>query len=356
MIALLLAVGCGGDLDRATWLEGFGFGWTNFNHRVSRLVAETESDEGRLAFVGGASTTGVDPELPAECTDGCEELPFVDTSDAELRYGSVRTRAAAFQRGEIELVVGAEGGSRELEVRFDRSVGGTGFAVLTGVQLTTDEALQGPPGCYDPGLGWHPRRIAVELGPPALEGALARVSVSAWFEAGNSLEDIRACIDLVNERASARFTVGVLVVVTDEPVTAQTFAGGMSFPWTGAAEPQVPTDEAPLDPAFGPNAMVGWSAFDWQFLSDDPDARGTYLRTVDLSLDLASGSAHGQATNYSPLTQIFGLDYVFSGSLVGATLPGKTLHGRAGVAGMAAALEPDGLPVVTRVELLDATL
>jgi hypothetical protein len=343
---ILLLAACSGAGDRATWLEGFGFGWTSFNHRLSQLVAETGDGEGQLAFVGGTSTTGIDPPLPPGCESGCQELPFVDTADADLRYGAIATRRAHFAVGAAELVAGAAGA--EAEITVDVATKGTVFAVLRGLRIGTDEPLEGEPDCYDPALGWHPRRIAVALGAPQVDGHAVTVPVSAWFEAGNSLEDIRACIDRVHDRARVRFTVDVLVVSTNEAEISQSIRGGMVFPLDG--EPQVPTDDIALA-GLGPDALAGWSAIDWRFFEEDPDERGAYLRTIDLGLDPAAGTAHGQATNYSPLTQISGFDYAFDGVVTGAVLPGEVLHGHAGVTGMAAALDADGAPVVTQVTL-----
>jgi hypothetical protein len=349
--AVLACVGCrGGEPVDARWLEGFDLGWTFFNHRVSQVVARTDDDAAQVAFVGGTSTTGVRPTLPDGCDPStCEEFPFLDTADIALYYGRIQTDRAAFADGAVTVVAGVDGASTTVSVPLPPGAPRAGFAMLRSLSLGTDVPLDGEAGCYDPANGWHPRRVRVALGPPTFEGDVARVTVDVAFEAGNSLEDVRACIDAVRDRAQVRFDLALWVVATREAVTEQEVVGGMSFPDPagGVPAPQVPTDAAALDGAFGPDSVVGWRAVDMAFHQEDPLERGAYLRTWTLRVDPVGGTAAGQATNYSPGTQLSGFSYEFAGTVVGATLPGAVAHGFTAATAVPAALAEDGGPVLT---------
>jgi hypothetical protein len=349
--AVLGCVACrGGEPVDARWLEGFDVGWTLFNHRVSQLVARADEDAARVAFVGGTSTTGVRPTLPDGCDPStCEEFPFLDTADIALYYGRIQTDRAAFAEATTTLIAGAAGASTTVQVPLPAGAPREGFAVLRALSIGTDVPLDGEAGCYDPANGWHPRRVSVALGAPTFEGDVASVTVDVSFEAGNSLEDVRACIDAVRARAQVRFDLALWVVATREAVTEQQVAGGMSFPDPagGVPEPQIPTDVAPLDDALGADSVVGWRAVDLSLHADDPAERGAYLRTWTLRVDPVGGTAAGQATNYSPGTQLSGFDYAFAGTVVGATIPGSVEHGVTAATAVPALLGDDGSPVLT---------
>lgn len=349
--AVLACAGCrGGEPVDARWLEGFDVGWTLFNHRVSQLVAQADDDAARVAFVGGTSTTGVRPTLPDGCdASTCEEFPFLDTADFALYYGRIQTDRAVFAAGTTSLIAGADGASTTVSVPLPAGAPRAGFAMLRSLAVATNAPLDGEPGCYDPANGWHPRRIALAVGAPTFADDAASVTVDVAFEAGNSLEDVRACIDAVRDRAQVRFDLSLWVVATREAVTTQDLVGGMSFPDPagGVPEPQVPTDAVALDGALGPDAVVGWQAVDFALHPDDPEERGAYLRTMTLRVDPVGGTAAGQATNYSPGTQLSGFSYAFAGTVVGATIPGAVAHGVTAATGIPAALAEDGSPVLT---------
>lgn len=346
----LLAAGCGpGDADdvgpvELTWMEGAGFGWEHFNHRVSHLEMRVHDAAASVAIIGGTSTTGLDTELDDQCdASTCGEVPVLDRSDVEVRWARATVPELSIARGTATLVVGAEGDTTDLVLDLP-APGAHTVAVIGGLVLDTDQPLAGGDACYQPRNGWVPRRIQVALGDPAVEGETVKVPVSASFEAGNTLEHMRECLDAVTDRARVHLEVQVLVASGDGPAASHTVEHQVAYSWNGnsiSPEPQDPVAPEPLD--LDPQALVAFSAIDFSFHIDDPELRGAYLRTW--GFEVTDGGARGVATNYSPLTQLSAFDYAFSGTVRELQL-GVAVERGVAVGYLETAIDADGRPVV----------
>lgn len=321
MIALSLLFACGGDPATLTTMEGFGFGWQRFNHRLS--YAEFDLTEAaNIGIVGGTSTTGEQVDVGDSCDpDTCQEFPFADTADVRLDWAKVTSSDWQTGSAETELVAGATGASVTLEIPVEGLKGSEAVAVIQGFSVDTDHLVaDGLEHCYNPRLGWHPRRLAVSLGDVTLGEDSASVEVFAAFEAGNSLEEERVCVDAIRDQALAMFHVRVAVIAGDNVVGSsqdlgfsQVYAAG-DVPFDPDPQPEPGGRPLTLD---GASQAFGFSSFDWAFHTDDVDHRGAYLRTLEARADTAAGVATGHATNYSPATQLSGFDYTFAGKIVG---------------------------------------
>jgi hypothetical protein len=350
---MLLACAKPGEI---TVLEGFDYGWDGFNHRLSYLEAGIDGSNADLAVVGGTSTTGVERTLPESCDpDACQEFPFTDTAQVDVLWGRLTANHVAMGVAEIELYADSAGTTQTVTVPVD---GVPVIAVIEGLVVDTDHALpDDSPLCYDPALGWHPRRIAVSLGNPVAGDGSATVDVTAAFEAGNSLEPERACVDAVNELATAAITVRVAVLAGDLTAVSQDLDQSASYTYGDRFSPD---EQPPPDPATRPldgdpaTDVFGWTALDFRFHPDDPDDRGAYLRTLELHADGTTGEATGHATNYSPATQLSGFDYAFTGTVEAISAPGATADRGTVGADLPAALDADGTPVVTTLPLESA--
>jgi hypothetical protein len=64
---ILFILGCSADPVAHTFLEGFSYRWTRFNHRLSALHVAVDADQAEVAVIGGTSTTGVSPSLGVGC-------------------------------------------------------------------------------------------------------------------------------------------------------------------------------------------------------------------------------------------------------------------------------------------------
>lgn len=356
MIAVLALAGCSGkelEPQRAAFLEGFRFGWERFNHRLSYLQVEAGEDRARVSVIGGTSTTGIVPEpLPEECDpNGCQEFPVADDAEVEVRWAVADTTAVALVPATVELLVGAEGASAKVDVVLPKGVGDTATAVLTGLSLSTDEALAIGAACYRPAYGWHPRELRVALGEVAVDGEAASVEVSAAFAAGETHEPQRACVDEVNEHAQVAMRVSLVVaageaLAVDEAdlhtEAAYVFGGDKRDP-----EPQA--DPEPVDLGIGgPDAVLGFSTVDFRFHVEDPDSRGAYLRTLGWWVE-PDGTANAVATNWSPFTQLSAFDYAFDG--VARAIPtGGTVRRGTATASLPADLDDQAQPVVHELE------
>lgn len=349
------ALGCGGngDLDTGpsasgapvalTWVEGMGFGWELFNHRLSHLQVRLAEDGASVAVIGGTSTTGVVTDLPPECQGGCAEFPFFDNADVRVSWARA-VAPVAVGGGVAELVVGSTGGVADVKVTLEGTPGDGTIALINGLVVDTHVPLEGDPACYRPENGWLPRRIAVGLGEPVISGNEVTVPVDAAFEAGNTLEDDRACLDAVIDRARVRVLVDVLVVSAEAAASTHAVSRQETYAYSGDKfEPgaQVPPDPVPID--LPDTAVTGWSRLDFRFHVDDPDLRGAYLRTLDLVASPAD--ANGTATNFSPGTQLSGFDYAFEGTVRAVDLGVLVTRGTA-VGTYPAALTEDGLPIL----------
>lgn len=357
-LALLLLPGCAGETTQAWWLQGAGFGWELFNHRVSHLEWAVDESGPTAAIIGGTSTTGVAASLPESCDpDTCEELPFSDTSLVDLRWVHATSERVVFARGSVELVATADGAEGTVTVTLPRKAKGDAVALLGGLAVDSAWPLSGGDACYDPAFGWHPTRIAVALGQATLadDRLSVAVPVSARFAAGESLEEIRQCIDEVNDQAQVPVRLDVVVAVTRDAVEQVEVTHGLSYSYgDGPANPDEQPDpdlsQRPLSTSID-SPVVGWSALDWTFYATDPDGRGAYLRTLSFDADPApegGGAAYasGHATNYSPITQLSGFEYSFAGTVTAIEMEEGSAEGGLSTGELPAELEDDGSVVV----------
>lgn len=347
-VALAACVGLsacsGGEEQEVVWLETAHYEWSFFNHRLSFLDVGVAEGDAWFTVIGGTSTTNVVTTLPAGCEaqeDSCREFPFADTAQVVLGRGRVATKHAAFGTGTAELVATDAGASTTLAIEVD----GTGepTVVLRGFSFDTAHPLQGDSACYDPANGWHPTAIEVELGAPTLADGVVEVEVSARFGAGATLDPDRQCIDDVHDRAQVPVTVDVLAVVADDPAVTEQVQLGASYAFSGdAANPGEQTAPDPVSIGLPADALAGWTALRFAFNPADPDGRGAYLRTLGIALD--GTSASGTATNYSPLTQLWAMEYAFEGELAAVDVGVAPTHERF-EGEVAVRLEADGSPM-----------
>lgn len=351
MLALALS-GCAGPTSFEV-ASGFGYRWVGFNHRLAH-ASFSAGDPTAVAVIGGASTTGVAPALDDGCdADTCKEFPFLDDADVWVEADRVTARGVATATGVLALEVGADGADGELRIAMDRVPKGGLDAWIAGFSLDTRHALSGGDACYDPAFGWMPREIGLSVGAPVAGDGEVRVPVSARFVAGESLEEVRACLDAVNEQAIADVEIEVAVAagaITSArvPVShtlAYEYGDG---PFDPAPQPAPDLSARPLDVPDG--AALGWSSVHFDFHVGDPEGRGGYLRSLSwLATGADGGSASGHADNYSPATQISGFDYAFEGEVV-TLVPdrGEVTRVRA-AATLPAALDAGGVPILTEL-------
>lgn len=318
-LGLLLVAGCDKDESEVAWLEGFSYRWVDFNHRLTSLVVRPQIDHAEVAVIGGTSTTGVVFDDEGTCIGpGCGELPFVDETDIAVQWAVGRSdREARLARGQIELVATPSSDSRQLRLDLPGKGKGTATAMIAGVsfQAMVDHA-EANPSCYDPRHGWLPRNLRVTLGETQLsdDGRAALVTVAAVFAAGNSAEDLRACLDEAVPFARARVTVDVVVVVSEGEVGRSTVAMSGAFADDPSDPQAMDSASASWTPAW-PDGAIGWEDMSWTFHVGDPEDRGAYLRSLELGLDPGASSAFGWATNTSP-TMLSGFDVRFNGTIV----------------------------------------
>jgi len=348
----LLATGCFGEDVEISWLRGFGFGWTGFNHRVSYLHFAVEDDGLDMAIIGGASSTNYVPDLPEGCDpDACDELPFDDTSSVTIAWGRTTTSLAT---GSAEATVFATptGGQQSLEIPLEGRGKGHAAVMLQALTVDTDYALSGGDDCYIPMLGWHPRHMAVSLVDPQLsdDGKSVTVTLKGSFEAGYSFEEYRACQDDVVEEAQVPITVRVLAIATPNGLEQHGLQHDLHYEFTGnqfdpEEQPDPPLEERALALSWD-DAIAGWSAIDFRFDEDDPDLRGAYLRTLSVGFDPAEGWASGHASNYSPGTQLSDFGYAFEGQITAVEADGAMEWGSATFDEIEAELDDDARPVL----------
>lgn len=357
LLPLLLLPACSRESTDAIWLQGASFGWDLFNHRVSHLEWTVDEDAAQAAIIGGTSTTGVSPELDAACDpDTCEELPFRDESLVELRWVHATSEDVVFARGSVELVANADGADGSLTVALPRKARGEAVAVLAGLSFDSNHPLSGGDACYNPAYGWHPTTMAAELGQASLseDRMSVTVPVRATFAAGESLEEIRQCIDAVNDQAQVPVRLDVVVAVTRGATEQVQVSHGLTYSYgAGPATPDEQPDpdlaERPLSTSIS-SPVVGWSALSWTFFDSDPDGRGAYLRTLsfDAELEPESGApyASGHATSYSPITQLSGFEYAFTGTVTAIEMDSGSAEGGLATGTLPAELDDDGVAVV----------
>jgi hypothetical protein len=348
-VLLVSLAACSGKLEpqEGVALEGFRYGWKGFNHRVSALELGLGTASAKVAVVGGTSTTGVvPPPLPEGCeSDACKEFPVPDSSDVVLDWARLTSAETAIVAGTVALEVGRAGTTGVVSVPLPKGAVGEPVALISGVHLSTDHPVSGGDSCYNPAYGWHPRSVSVTLGVAQVVDDALEVSVDATFEAGESLEADRVCIDEVNDQAVVELVIDVLFLVGEGDQSTAAVSQGAEFPYDGGV-PDVQVDPAPLALSLGftPTA-VGFSSLSYAFHVDDPEERGAYLRTLAFSVDAVEGTANGTATNYSPGTQLSGFDYAFEGEVQAVSFPLTAERGTIS-ATLPADLDDAGAPVL----------
>jgi hypothetical protein len=219
-----------------------------------------------------------------------------------------------------------------VEIPLSRTAKGTPSVVLTSLSIDTDEGLSGGVSCYDPFNGWHPKQMNLALGEPTLAETRDRVTIplTGVFEAGESLEDIRECVDAVNDQARVHVTAGLLAVVTPGDVLSQSVEQTMTYSYGSKFDPDPQDDpdwsqrslELPSE-----DHLIGWTSMSYTFHQEDPEGRGAYIRSLEFGIDVAGNRLFGHATNYSPGTQITGFDYRFEGTVVAVPISGEVSTG-----------------------------
>jgi hypothetical protein len=313
-------------------MTGFSYRWEFFNHRLSFLDVGVDESAPRAAVVGGTSTSGLDPDLPAGCDPaGCDELPFIDLVDVQLGWGHVIGSDASFAVAIAEMSADEDGEQVTVTAPLENT-GGPLSAVIRGLKISTDRALDDGDGCYLPRNGWLPTALGIQLDEPVLADGEASVVVHANFAAGNTLEEMRTCIDEVIGRARVDVSVDVLFVHGGGAAAEAAIESAATFPLHDPADASTdpPVAEQTLPAGTAPSLglidpLVGWRAMSWQFHADDPDGRGAYLRS--LNLVGSSETAMGGATSYSPGTQLSDFAYAFEGTLVGHEVGGAVSTG-----------------------------
>lgn len=355
MIALLL-LGCGGVESQALWMEGAGFRWAFFNHRVSFVELGVDDTEAYATVVGGTSTTNVFTELDAQCdTDTCREFPFIDMADITLSWARTTTKKASFGSASAEVVADADGETLSLTIPLDAKGKGTPTVILRGYRFDTIEPLEGEPACYQPKNGWIPKSLGIALDTPILadDRQSVTVNVTASFEAGVTNEEARVCLDAVVDRARVRVQADVLAIVTKGDAESFEVSHGMAYEFDGDSSD--PPEQPPPDLAertLGTtveNPLVGWSRFEFIF-HEVGEERGAYLRSFEFLVDPLADVASGHSTNYSPMTQLSAFDYTFSGTAqavdVGAEVERGAIEEQIPVI-----LDAEGVPQGVRWEL-----
>lgn len=218
LFLVVLVGGCSRTTESA-WLEGFGYGWDNANHRLSYLSVGLVDGGAQVAVVGGASTTGRAFDEDGCLSSTCAEFAFTtDDAIVDVRWASASSDQVRFGAGAVDLVVSSAGAEAMIEVPLVAKGRGEVVAFLSGLTLDTSDSLPAEAAdesCYDPRHGWHPREIRVALGEPVLadDGRTVTVPVEATFAAGASGEAVRACTDAVYDLAEVAMTVSVAVAV-----------------------------------------------------------------------------------------------------------------------------------------------
>jgi hypothetical protein len=351
MIWLLL--GCASEPIEHTFLEGFSYRWAAFNHRVSTLHVDVDEAGAEVAVIGGTSTTGVPPELDASCdASTCQEFPFLDRSDVVVRAATVAANTGSLRVGVADVAIEAGATPVTTDVLVPVVGGGTPVAVLQAFELDTHHPLD-IESCYNPAFGWLPTHVAVKLGDPVEGPDGYTVPVTASFEAGNTLEVERGCVDASREHAVVWYRLRVAVALTRGDVDALPVSFAQAWELGESAsnpdEQSEPTAaERPLSSPF-PDAIFGWSGLDYRFHLDDPTRRGAYLRSLAFMADPEAGLLTAHATNYSPPTQLSGFDYDFVGTVAAFTVPGATITARAASANLDTSLDAAGEPALHAV-------
>lgn len=342
--------GCKRDVNPSiVTLEGARYEWELFNHRLSHYEVRLQDEEVRVSVVGGTSTTGVAASLPEECVDqedSCSELPFFDRALVRVDWARVDAPEALAELRTVELTADEDGEVTTLNLEIPGASGVPVNAWIQGFRLSTDYPLDDGSECYDPSFGWLPTELALSVGDPVVDGDTIAVEVGATFAAGNTLEEIRQCIDAVIHRARVAIEVDVVVVAGGGEAVAREITSAATWERSTVDNPVPQTPPPAADVDFGlEDPMVGWQRLAWSFHVGDPEARGAYLRTLDFQAD--PRKAYGTATNESG-TALSGFDYTFSGTIVGKDLGGTITRGSLETT-LDVALDENGAPVVSTI-------
>jgi len=303
---LALMVGCSGpELEpQPVWITSATWEWQAFNHRLSLWDVEATPDGANVALIGGASTTGeiagddttCDPELR------CDELPLPDWSHHDISARTIERGKFPVETVEVTFAANAEGGSGQVSIPW----AGDATVVLSGWVIDTRGEIPG--ACYNPGNGWLPTEMSLGVTSEQV-GSDLQITANGSFAAGKTFEEMRECIDAVNDLAEVQITVRATVLGLASTGTGRVLQQA-SWEWKDESGNNIPQD--PPEPEGITAVSPAWTALKWQFhLEDVP--RGAYVRAVGLSA--TQEAAGGWATNES-LTQLSAFDMVFDGTWV----------------------------------------
>jgi hypothetical protein len=349
---LLLLVGCR-EKEPVLWLEGSRFGWTYFNHRLAHWETRLDPDGVTVAVVGGTSTTEREPALPEGCDpQACDELPALDDANVLVRWARAETSHWHAVHTTTTLVVGPDGGASTVSAPLPKKARSI-FAVIQGFSIDGGPPLTGGDACYAPDNGWMPTELEIKLENVRVDaaGTEASVDVRATGAAGKTLEDARTCIDEVVDQAQFRFEVDVMFVEGTADASPVFVEQTAVYEYTYGTVPDPQPEPEPYDLQRDlSRSLAGWSRLRWQFDLLDPDRRGAYLRTLGFEVVAEDGTATGIASNYSPITQLSGLDYTFDGTVQVVDIDADVTRGTVEET-VPAALDADGVPVATTFPL-----
>ena len=346
---LLLALLACREKEEILWLEGSRYGWEYFNHRLAHWETRLGPDGVDVAVVGGTSTTERKTVLPKGCApETCEEFPATDNANVIVRWARAETASWHAVRTTTTLVAGADGATTTVTVQLPKK-GRSVFTVIEGFAIDGGEPLTGGDACYTPENGWMPTALSIAVGDVDLsdDGMEATATVRVLATAGKTLEKVRECVDEVVEQAQFRFDVDVLFVEGPANPVVVEIEQGAAYEYESGTVPDPQPEPPPIDLHDDlSRTFAGWSRIDWRF--DLQEKRGAYLRT--LAFEIVDGTATGIATNYSPITQLSGLEYAFEGTLQAVNLGTDVTRGTIEET-IPAALDADGVPVVTTFPL-----
>jgi hypothetical protein len=352
MLLLLTLLACR-EKEEILWLEGSRYGWEHFNHRLAHWETRLGPDGVDVAVVGGTSTTDRETVLPKGCDPTtCQELPASDNADVLVRWARAETASWHAARATTTIVTGADGATGSVKVQLPKKARSV-FAVIEGFSIDGGEPLTGGDACYAPENGWLPTTLAIGLGAVDLsdDGMEATVDVGVYATAGDTFEKARSCIDEVADQAQFRFDVDVLVVEGTANAAVLPVEQLVSYDYKYGTDPDLQEEPPPIELNKDlSRSFAGWSSVTWNFTVEDSGLRGAYLRTLGFEVVAKDGTATGFATNYSPITQLTGLDYLFEGTLQIVDLGTDVTRGTVEET-VPAALDAEGAPIVTTFPL-----
>jgi hypothetical protein len=317
MVLAPLLVGCGAK-EEIVWLEGSRYGWRDFNHRLAHWETRLEPDSVSVAVVGGTSTTNRETVLPEGCDPKtCTEYPQSDEANVLVRWARAETSHWHAVRTNTTIVAGTDGAATTVSVALPKK-GRSVFALIEGFAVDGGEPLTGGDACYTPENGWMPTELGITLANVSLsnDGMKASVDVRVIGRAGKTLEDVRECVDEVVDQAQFRFEVDVLFVEGTAEESPVYIVENAEYAYEYGTVPDPQPEPKPYDLQQDLDRfLTGWSRVYWQFDRKDPDTRGAYLRTLGFEIVADDSSATGIASNYSPITQLSGFDYLFEGTV-----------------------------------------